>query len=166
MKYTIIAMIFLSFYTLPLRAEINEPAICKIDFEIVRTFHAPIKISIKSLKRDETASLQAEIYSGKGGYGWGEIERTVEKKIDKKTFIKIYKKVLGLRFDRVLNSEHSDGVDGSRWSVKVDRYGTYVSLSAWTPTDDTKKRGLGRFVAFGKLLLDLAEIKIPKKEIY
>ena len=150
------------------RAELEEPQYFKIEFTIVRTFDAPVRVSIVGKKREPKAQIKAEIYSGKGGYEWGEVESVIEKDITKKTFLELYERASKLNFDQIFKSADLVGLDGSTWILKIDKGGSTISLSIWSPTykDTIRERNLVDFVAFGKHLLALSEINISENELY
>jgi len=139
-----------------------------LEFEISRTFHAPIRFSFFAGSHRPLAHLRAEIYAGKGGYAWGEIERVVERDISKQAFRELYRKAQGLNFKRILDADQPIGMDGSNWTMKLEKGGCTIVLNIWSPTtfDEGGERGLEDFVAIGKRLLDLAEIEIPEDEFY
>jgi hypothetical protein len=145
-------------------SKIKEPEMFVIELLMARSFHAPIKISI--VGGESTADLKAEIYSGVGGGEWGAVERVIELDIDKETFLELYERVFALNFDEVFAAdwEHG-GVDGSSWELRAGLGGS-ISLRLWSPTSETKERGLGEFVSICESLLALSGINIPEEELY
>lgn len=141
--------------------KMKEPEIFVIELIIVRSFHAPINISIVGRKGESTADLRAEI----GGGDWGAVERVIELDIAKENFLELYERVFALNFDEVFASDWEyGGIDGSTWELRAGLGGS-ISLRLWSPTYETKERGLSEFVSICESLLTLSGINITEEEL-
>jgi hypothetical protein len=82
--------------------------------------------------------------------------------IDIRTFNKLAKSVISL--DKIdINKAYILGLDGYSCKIEYGEKGKNKSYSFWSPTSETKKRGLTEFVNLSEQILDISGLK--KKEI-
>jgi hypothetical protein len=58
------------------------------------------------------------------------------------------------------------GLDGARWSLEIARQGIYTFRQRWSPVHDTSERRLAEFVALGKYLVQLSDLRQSADEMY
>jgi hypothetical protein len=85
-------------------------------------------------------------------WGYSKIDEIV--KIDNLTFEKI--KLL----DHInMDKAHKIGNDGSTWKIEYGAKGKNKRYKFWSPTFQTKKRGLDNFVQLSEQILDISKLK-------
>jgi len=81
---------------------------------------------------------------------------------DVRTFNKLTKSVISL--DKIdIDKAHTIGLDGYTCKIEYGAKGKNKSYRFWSPTSDTKKRGLTEFVNLCEQILEISGLK--KKEI-
>lgn len=138
----------------------------------LRSFHHPISIRL-DVREDGTGTLTTKVAEGAAGYpdtskGKPLIQdesRSISAE-QTQAFLKLVNQV---EFWSVPAYQDGDqtGTDGSEWIVEGTKAGHYHVIARWDSDDKPYKpskeaaRRLGRALAF-----DLAQLKIPEKEIY
>jgi len=81
--------------------------------------------------------------------------------INSTTFEKLAKSLNSL--DKIdINKAHKEGLDGYSCSIEYGAKGKNKSYSFWSPTNDTKKRGLTEFLNLCEQLLDISGLNKKK----
>jgi hypothetical protein len=132
---------------------------CNIRFRIIRTFHKPI-IFIFS---DNV--LKAWIYSGKGGYDWGNIEDSINVKLGSSDVKKICSLVFKIDTSKILPLKDIYD-DGSLWQIANIHNADTLKTDISNPTIDTSKRNLTEVVKIAKLFSDILKLKELKANFY
>ena len=127
------------------------------EFSIVRTFHKPIKMTVTA--KDGQSVLRIRIWSGKGGYDWGDVESDKTRKLTAEEVEQISKLVLPLDLKELKKKEDYLGLDGSTWELAFSKES---SVSLWTPGSSTEERKLTEFVALGDYMWKLSGAADPK----
>jgi hypothetical protein len=126
----------------------------------LRTFHHPVAVRLE-LKRDGTSTLTAKIASGAGGYAPGHLVTTTSKSLTKQqTDFYVHKVNADNFWTLPAVTKEQTGTDGSEWIIEGVNGGKYHLATAWSPTQGPI-HDLGVALAF-----DLAELQIPKAEVY
>lgn len=131
-----------------------ELSLEKFCFEIVRTFHKPVVFSF--YETPERSTLFVKIYSGKGGYEWGEVETRYSVDLSAEQT-----RDLTERFEAATKIPHQDqglGTDGSMWFLETLQNGFYLRVGFWAPHWDSENRNLADFVYLGTFLWEISEI--------
>jgi hypothetical protein len=127
----------------------------------LRTFHQPIAVRLE-VKADGTGILTTKIASGAGGYAPGHLVTNTSKPLTEQQTESFLHKIDVDKFwelPPVLLKEQQ-GDDGSQWIIEGVKGGKYHIASQWSP-EQGPIHDLGTVLAF-----ELAELQIPKSEIY
>ena len=111
-------------------------------FLIVRTFHKPVSFTV-----DDRNSVTVKIYSGQGGYDWGEVELRFVLELSPEQIDKLDKLLEAAV--KIPDQDDGFGTDGSIWFLTVNKQGYHLQLGFWTPTAGTEQRQLSDFAALG-----------------
>ena len=141
-----------------------------IELQVVRTFHAPITVNINGgftfFGEPTDAAITAEVYSGKGGYDWGRVDRTETKKITTARFQDLWLQATNLNFNMALRGHDGMISDGSTWTLTIRKInGSSIVLCLRCPVD-SEDPDVKRFVTVCDCILQLVDIEIPKDEKY
>lgn len=132
-------------------------------FLYLPTFNHPI--SVRVTKSGEMVSLRAVMLSGKGGYEPGCISAERKRVLTAKEWRHFQSLLSRASFWQGEFPDYPGGMDGSQWIFEGSGTYRYRLLDIWTPTADTRKRGLGAFIACGKYLIRLSGLK-PDEPLY
>jgi len=122
-------------------------------FEIVRTFNKPVIFSFD--KMGEENMLLVKVYSGQGGYDWGQVETRLVRELEDKQVAKL-EQLLAAALN--LPDSVEGGLDGSMWYLTVPRHGSYLRVGYWTPTYKPEDRQLQDFYNFGMYLWEISKV--------
>lgn len=163
MRFALIALLLFIFLNPTCAfAEQNQDEPCEIILLIERSFGNPILITVsRSIIGDST--IKADKYSGIGS-GSGKVLKEIETKISKEKFTNLYEKILKLDFKQIYKTSAIKGgfIDGSTWTLKLDKGGSSISLSVWSPTrkEIIVERGLQEFVSYATELISLSKLNL------
>jgi hypothetical protein len=137
----------------------NNPSVQSYRFVWLRTFHHPVTVRL-DIRVDGTGELTSKIASGAGGYKPGKLIENKSRILSKEQTNKFLDQVKDAGFWELPSYEENFGVDGSQWIIEGVKDGKYHVVDRWTPAKGPV-RDLGAALAF-----TLAELKIPKDELY
>lgn len=129
-------------------------------FLYLPTFHHPV--SIRLTRSGQKASLRVVMLSGKGGYAPGRILIECRRELSPEERRRFEVLLSRSRFWESPNGEEPGAMDGSVWLFEASGGYRYRLLERWTPTYDTRKRGLGRIVDLGRYLVSLSGLQFDK----
>lgn len=122
---------------------------------MIRTFHKPVKMTIDV--SEEKVELQTKIWSGSGGYEWGEVEVEKKRVLTPKEVTSLKALLRPLDLKELKKAEDYRGLDGSAWVLSFSNE-KKDTVNLWTPGASTKKRKLEEFVAFGNFMWKLSGV--------
>jgi hypothetical protein len=127
----------------------------------LRTFHHPVIVRL-DVRTDGVGVLTAKVANGAGGYEPGKLIENTTRPLTHEQTDTFLGQVSKVGFWKLPTSENSGttGEDGSQWIIEGIKDGKYHVVDRWTPTEGGV-RELGLSLALG-----LAEMKVPKDELY
>jgi len=126
----------------------------------LRSFHHPVAVRV-DLQADGTWILITKVASGAGGYSPGTLTTNTSRQLTAREIQTFRSEIENDGFWNAPNPVNDQkGTDGSQWIIEGVKAGRYHVVDRWMPKDGPT-RNLGRFLAF-----DLAQLSIPKDEIY
>jgi hypothetical protein len=127
----------------------------------IRAFHHPVSIRF-DVGRDGIAVLTVKVASGNGGPSPGHLIENRTRRITKERTAWFLGQINALEFWTLRSRYNSQppGPDGAEWVIEGIKDGNYIVVSR-SPPENGAVRSLGLALA-----LDLANLKIPSKEIY
>ncbi len=128
-------------------------------FVWLRTFHHPVTVRL-DIMADGTGKLTTKIANGAGGYEPGKLIESRSRSLTQEQTNKFLGQVKDAGFWELPSYEETSGFDGSRWIIEGVKDGKYHVVDRWTPGKGPV-HDLGVTLAF-----TLAELKIPKHELY
>ncbi|MGE9267026.1 MAG: hypothetical protein ACQKBY_02920 [Verrucomicrobiales bacterium] len=162
MKTKAFYLIFAFLSLLQPALQADENPYLEIKFTWARTFHAPIIISVWNYPDDGIFLIRTEIYSGHGGYDWGDSEIS-SKTLTQEQVNAVIQEFKGIDFPGIFKNYPEAGLDGSSWTFSVSCSGSAFEYTFCSPKGVKEAE---RMVAFAKQLLTLAEIEMPEHEFY
>jgi hypothetical protein len=137
-----------------------KPSTESYRFIWLRTFHHPVIVRL-DLRADGSGMLSAKVSNGTGGYKPGQIIQDISRPLTRPQTDAFLIQVRSENFWELPSYEDScRGEDGSEWIIEGVKGGNYHVVDRWTPTKGPV-RELGLALALG-----LAELEIPKDELY
>lgn len=126
----------------------------------LRTFHQPVIVRLE-IRADGIGMLTAKVSNGTGGYQPGQIIQDISRPLTRQQTDTFLAQVQTESFWELPSCEDSGrGKDGSQWIIEGVKGANYHVVDRWTPSKGAV-RDLGLALALG-----LAELKIPKNELY
>jgi hypothetical protein len=125
----------------------------------LRTFHHPVAVRL-DITPDGTGKLTVKIANGAGGYKPGKLIENKSPLVTQKQTDKFLQHVKDAGFWELSSYEKTSGCDGAEWIIEGVKDGKYHVVNRWTPSKGPA-RELGMALAF-----ELAQLKIPKDELY
>jgi hypothetical protein len=156
-------------YSTHLKA-LNEPSLLHLSskpsyesyrFVWLRTFRHPVTVRL-DITVDGIGELTTKVSDGLGGYMPGEIIENFSRRLTRERTSLFLAGVEKNKFWELPSYDNSGplGLDGSQWIIEGVKDGKYHVVDQWTPkTGPIRELGL-------ELALGLAELKIPKHELY
>ncbi len=139
----------------------KNPSLESYRFVWLRTFHHPVIVRL-NLRSDGTGDLTTKVSSGAGGYAPGHVIENKSRPVTREEVEKFLARVRQGQFWDLPSHESPDaaGLDGSQWIIEGVKEGKYHVVDRWTP-------GKGPVHELGLILaVDLAQMKIPKDQLY
>jgi len=139
----------------------SKPSLESYRFVWLRTFHHPVVVRL-DIRADGVGELTAKVSNGAGGYKPGQIIQNVSRPLTREQTSMFLAQLGKDKFWELPSYENSGrgGNDGSQWIVEGVKDGKYHVVDRWTPSEGPV-RELGVTLALG-----LAELKIPKDDLY
>ncbi len=162
MKTKALYLVFAFLFILQPLLRADDNPYQEIKFTWVRTFDAPIIITVWNYPRDGIFLIKTEIYSGKGGYDWGEAKNSMTKLTEEEASA-LVQQFSAIDFPGIYKNYPKGGVDGSTWTFEAHRSGSGFEYGFWSPKN---KKEAADMVAFARHLLELADIEVPEREFY
>ena len=144
----------------------STPTYASISLKIIPTFDAPVEIFIYSRAHEPYARMTVQVYSGMGGYDWGEVEHTLTTNIERKVFLDLLASAEKIDFNSLISSDNYAPEDGSAWVLEIGKSGPSLRLVVMSPIAYTRDRGLERLVDLALELLELSEIDMELVKFY
>jgi hypothetical protein len=126
----------------------------------LRTFHHPVAIRL-DLKADGTGVLTTKVSNGAGGYDPGVLIVNRSRLLKPEQVLSVLGQIKDSSFWSLpVRDRDRAGEDGSEWIFEGVKKDQYHVVSQWSPkTGPIRKIGL-------LFLIDLAQMDIPKAELY
>jgi hypothetical protein len=126
----------------------------------LRTFHHPVSVRLE-VNADGAATVTTKIASGEAGFNPGVLTVNISRTITSEQTKKFLNQIKGAGF-WALPSHVNDqaGTDGSEWVIEGASNGRYHVVTRWSPQAGAV-HSIGLILAF-----DLAQIDVPKEEVY
>jgi len=139
----------------------GKPSCETYRFVWLRTFHHPVIVRL-DIRADGIGELTAKVSNGTGGYEPGQLIQDISRPLTREQTDTFLAKVGTVKFWELPSYENSGGggEDGSQWIIEGVKEGKYHVVDRWTPSKGAV-RELGLTLALG-----LAELKVPKDELY
>ncbi len=156
-------------YSTQLRA-LNEPSLLQLSqdktresyrFVWLRSFHHPVAVRV-DVRPDGIGELTLKVGSGAGGYKPGETVQNLSRPLTLEESSMFLARLQKLDFWSLpsYKNEERDGDDGAQWIIEGAKDGKYHVVDRWSPREGPV-RELGITLALG-----LADLKIPKRDLY
>lgn len=141
-------------------ALVNTPPTQCYRFLWLRTFNHPVAVRLE-VKPDGSGLLTTKVANGAGGFRPGALSKNTSQIVSIAQTQAFLTRLDKLDFWRAPNPVNDQaGTDGSQWIIEGVKAGKYHVIDRWSPTTGIA-RELGMMLAF-----DLAQMKVPKNEIY
>lgn len=137
----------------------SKPSCESYRFVWLRTFHHPVVVRL-DIRADGIGELTTKVSNGAGGYKPGQIIQNLSRPLTREQTNMFLARLGKDKFWELPSYENSGGNDGSQWIIEGVKDGKYHVVDRWTPNEGPV-RELGLALALG-----LAELKIPKNEVY
>jgi len=143
----------------------KQSKIDNIEFTFVSGLRIPyntvnIAISKTHDNKSAFAFIHSEPSSNNPKWAYSKIDTIVD--IDIKSFEKLAEAAKTLENINP-DKAYIQGLDGSTWKIDFGSKGKNKSYKFWSPTSDTKKRGLSEFVNLSEQILE--NVKLNRKEV-
>jgi hypothetical protein len=133
----------------------KAPAVCIYRLTILPTWGNPIAIRFEKKNQNEANRLIGKRLSGAGGYDPGKLVETKEGTLsaaDSKTLDSL---MADLKFSSMQTDDNIGGNDGDEWILEGVSAGKYHVITRWAASSEqTKERGLERFIELARFLVD------------
>jgi hypothetical protein len=139
--------------------EADNPSRQSYRFVWLRTFHHPVAVRL-DIMSDDTGKLTVKVANGAGGYKPGKLVENTSPSVTQRQTDKFLEQVKDAGFWELSSYEKTSGCDGAEWIIEGVKDRKYHVVDRWTPSKGPV-RELGMTLA-----LDLAQLKIPKDELY
>lgn len=123
----------------------------------LRSFDHPIAIRL-DIRADGTGVLSTKIASGSGGDRPGYLTENVSRPLFRQQVQMVQARLSSMQFWSLQVDDRS-GEDGARWIIEGVEGGKYHLVDRWSPSG-------GPIREFGLMLLDMANLKIPPRDVY
>jgi hypothetical protein len=139
----------------------KNPSLESYRFVWLRTFHHPVVVRLDP-RSDGTGELTTKVSSGAGGYAPGHVIENKSRAVTREEAERFLARVRQAQFWGLPSHDTPEaaGDDGSQWIIEGVKEGKYHMVDRWTP-ETGPVRDLGVF-----LFVELAQMKIPKSELY
>ena len=123
----------------------------------LRSFDHPIAIRL-DIRADGSGELSTKIASGSGGYRPGHLTENLSRPLLRQQVQTVATRINSMQFWS-LGLDDKAGDDGAQWIIEGVKDGKYHLVDRWSPKD-------GQVRELGLMLLDMANLKIPAKDVY
>lgn len=142
------------------KREDHTESIEDIEFSYISGLRIPyntVTINIARNNKDSSnVFIQSRPLFDSPKWEYSKIDKII--KIDNLTFEKIIRKIKLL--DHInIDKAYKIGNDGSTWKIEYGSKGKNKSYTFWSPTSQTKERGLDNFVQLSEQILDISKLK-------
>src|SRR5690606_6487510 len=135
-----------------------------LKFQFVRTFHSTIEIEIRSDYGMNVVFFTTRVYSGRGGFDWGDVLSESTRRISREEFDSIISEVEGLGLPELYGEyPRIESGDGSMWRIAGVRMGSDFRYTFRSPP---QVKAADKLVVFGRKMLNLGNIKLKESEFY
>ncbi|MFW0736620.1 hypothetical protein [Flavobacterium sp.] len=156
--FYLITVVFLS-------CQVQESKIDEIEFSYSSELRIPynkVNINISKTPSNDSAIvlIQSKPLFDTPKWAYSKIDTFF--KIDHKAFEKLVNATASL--DKIdMDKAQRSGFDGSTWKIEFGSKGKNESYRFWSPTSQTKERGLDRFIQLSEHVMEISKLK--KEEI-
>jgi len=161
-KYFLIAIIF-SFFSNCKKPKQEAEKIDNIEFSYYSGLRIPYNEVVINMERNNDKAIvivHSKPLNDDPKWKYSKIDTVLF--IDVSAFNKLAKALISL--DKIdVDKAHSIGLDGYTCEIEYGAKGKNKSYRFWSPTSDTKKRGLTEFANLCEQILDISKLK--KQEI-
>lgn len=156
--FSFIVIVFLS-------CQRQKPKIDEIEFSYSSGLRIPynkVNINISKSFNNDSAVVFVQSKPLFDAPKWAYSKIDTFFKIDKKAFEKLVNTTPSL--DKIdMDKAQINGLDGSTWKIEFGSKGKNKSYRFWSPTSQTKERGLDRFIELSEQIMEISKLK--KEEI-